>query len=102
VPDTNGDYINRAEMTAHMRAVRAEIGALKDGTDGVKEDVKEIRDDLKAFREQTGNDMKAIRTELGAGPRWMGARANAVVDKVVPALIAIAGMWLLGERLSGG
>ena len=49
---------------------------------------------LAAIRE----DVEAIRGSLSMGPRWMGARVNAIIDKVLPTLIALAGLWILKGR----
>lgn len=76
--------MTRAELNAELR--------------GVRENIANVKDDLSEIRA----DVKAIRTELGAGPRWMGARANAVIDKIVPAAIGVGAAWLLAEKLSGG
>lgn len=73
-PTTNGDLVTRAELNAHLQPLRDNI---KD----IKEDVHEIRE------------------ALGAGPRWMGARFNNAVDKLLPALIAIGALWVLGDKL---
>jgi hypothetical protein len=56
-----------------------------------------MRDDISEIRE----DVHEIRTALGAGPRWLGARANSVIDKLLPTLLALAAVWLLGEKLAG-
>lgn len=77
MPTSNGDYVTRAELNAHLS--------------GVRENIREIKEDV-----------HEIRTALGAGPRWLGARANAIVDKLLPAGIALAAVWLLGEKLAGG
>lgn len=77
----NGQYVTRAELDAHLRGLREHIGS-------VKEDVHEIREDV-----------SDIRTALGAGPRWAGARINAIVDKILPALIALGAAWMLAEKL---
>lgn len=76
----NGGHVTRAELNAELRSVRENIG-------NVKDDIAMIRDDV-----------KAIRAELGVGPRWMGARVNAIVDKLLPALIAVGALWVLGEK----
>jgi hypothetical protein len=70
----NGNYVTRAELNAHLRPIRDDIGEIKD-------------------------DVHEIRQALGAGPRWMGARFNALVDKVLPTLLAIAAVWVLSGRL---
>ncbi len=77
MPSSNGDHVTRAELNAHLQPLRENIHEIK-------------------------NDVHDIREALGAGPRWMGARANAVVDKLLPAGIALAAVWLLGEKIGGG
>jgi hypothetical protein len=74
--DENGGYVTRAELAAHLNPMR--------------DDISEIREDV-----------HEIRTALGAGPRWLGARANSVIDKLLPTLLALAAVWLLGEKLAG-
>jgi hypothetical protein len=54
-----------------------------------------LKDDIHEIREDVGE----IRLALGAGPKWLGARANAIVDKILPSLIAVAALWVLSGRL---
>jgi hypothetical protein len=75
-PLSNGDNVTRAELNAHLQPMR--------------DDIHEIR-----------QDVSEIRTALGAGPRWIGARANAVVDKLLPALIAIGALYVLSGKVGG-
>lgn len=75
--ENNGGYVTRAELRAHL--------------DPMKEDIHEIR-----------GDVGEIRTALGAGPRWLGARANAVVDKLLPTLIALAALYVLSGKVNFG
>lgn len=70
----NGGHVTRAELNAHLVPMR--------------DDITEIR-----------QDVHEIREALGAGPRWLGARANAVVDKILPAIIAVGALWVLGDKL---
>lgn len=70
----NGEYVTRAELNAHLHPLR--------------ENMKEIKEDV-----------HEIRISLGAGPRWAGARFNAIVDKLLPALIAVGALWVLEGRL---
>jgi hypothetical protein len=77
MPSHNGDHVTRAELNAHLQPLR--------------DNIREIKDDV-----------HEIRVTLGAGPRWLGARANAVIDKLLPTAIALGAVWLLGEKLSGG
>lgn len=72
--DSNGNYVSRNELAAHIRR-------LDDNIDSIREDVSEIR------------------SALGAGPRWFGARANAVIDKILPIAISAAALWVLSGRL---
>lgn len=74
MPDTNGQYVTRNELGAHMRRV-------DDNLDSIRADVSEIR------------------SHMGAGPRWLGQRATAVVDKFLPAAITVAALLLLGDKL---
>lgn len=60
-----------------------------------------VDDKFERLDERVGRiqeDVASIRHSLSAGPRWMGARANAIVDKLLPAAIAVGALWLL----SGG
>lgn len=70
----NGDKVTRAELQAHL--------------DPMKEDISEIR-----------KDVEGIRLAMGAGPRWLGNRANNIIDKVLPAAIALGAAWILGDKL---
>jgi hypothetical protein len=54
-----------------------------------------IKDDISEIR----SDISEVRTALGAGPRWFGARANAMVDKFLPTAIAAAALYVLSGRL---
>lgn len=72
--EPNGDHVTWRELNLSLRP-------LKDNIKTIQEDVHEIR------------------AALGAGPRWMGARANAVVDKLLPAAIAVGALWVLGDKL---
>lgn len=54
-----------------------------------------LKNDIAIIQE----DVHEIRQALGAGPRWMGARANAIVDKLLPAAIAVGALWVLGDKL---
>lgn len=74
MPTSNGDHVTRAEMNAHLQP---------------------MRDDIHEIREDVGE----IRLALGAGPRWLGARANAVIDKILPTLIAVAALWVLSGKV---
>jgi hypothetical protein len=71
----NGDYVTQRELTLHLQPM--------------KDDIHEIREDV-----------GEIRVALGAGPRWLGARTNALIDKVLPAAIAAAAIWVLTGRVS--
>lgn len=71
----NGGYVSRAELKANL--------------DPMREDIHEIR-----------SDVSEIRTALGAGPRWLGARANAVVDKLLPTAIALGALWVLSGKVA--
>jgi hypothetical protein len=73
-PETNGSYVSRNELSAHIRR-------LDDNIDAIRHDVSEIK------------------TSLGAGPRWAGARFNALIDKVLPTLLAAAAIWVLSGRV---
>lgn len=72
MPSSNGEHVSRAELNAHLEPLRNNIRE-------IKEDVHEIR------------------VSLGAGPRWMGARMNAVIDKMLPTAIAIGAVWVLSR-----
>ena len=75
-PYSNGNTpVTRHELNLHLQPMR--------------DDISEIR-----------HDVSEIRTALGAGPRWLGARANAVIDKILPSLIAIAALYVLSGRLN--
>lgn len=74
MPDRNGGYVTRAEMAAHVRRIDENIAEIKAA-------------------------VVEIRAALGAGPRWLGARANAVLDKILPTVIAVAAIWVLKGRL---
>lgn len=76
--------MTRAELHAHLNPI--------------KEDIHEIQENTKDLS-QIRNDVSAIRAALGAGPKWLGARANAVIDKVLPVALALLAVWLLGEKL---
>lgn len=85
MPDRNGGYVTRAEMAAHVRRIDENVA-------GLRRDVTEHFDAI-------GKDVASIKVSLGAGPRWLGARANAVLDKILPTVIAIAAIWVLKGRL---
>ena len=94
MPDSNGSHASRAEL----RLVR----------ESLEREVAHVANDLKEFEESVAEDVKAIRgdlheihTTLGAGPRWLGARANAVIDKLLPTVLAIAALWVLSGRGAG-
>ena len=74
-PLSNGDgLVTRRELELNLRPM--------------KDDIHEIR-----------SDVSEIRTALGAGPRWLGARANAVVDKLLPTAIAICAVRVMRGRI---
>lgn len=74
--DNNGGYVTRAEMGAHMRRVDDNIAAIR-------------------------SDVSDIKKSMSAGPRWLGNRANAIIDKLVPAVLGAAFLWLAAEKFSG-
>jgi hypothetical protein len=91
VPSGNGDHVTRAELNAHLGGLRREIGH-------AREEVRGLRTDMKEELGEVRDEVRAMHESLGAAPRWMGARFNAIVDKLMPAVIAAAALWVL----SGG
>lgn len=67
---TNGDHVTHRELNLTISPLR--------------DDITEIK-----------KDVHEIRASLGAAPRWMGARANALVDKVLPTAITVGAVWVL-------
>lgn len=57
--------------------------------------IRRLDDNINSIRE----DVSEIKDALGAGPRWMSARLNALVDKVLPVLLTAAAVWLLSGKM---
>jgi hypothetical protein len=75
MPYSNGDSpVSRRELSLHLQPI--------------KDDISEIR-----------GDVSEIRIALGAGPRWMGDRMNAIIDKFLPAALALAALWVFTGRV---
>jgi hypothetical protein len=66
---TNGSYVSRAELAAHLGPM--------------KSDIREIRDDIKTFVSSSQNSS------------WLGDRGRALVNAVVPAVISGGAVYLI-------
>jgi len=70
VPDRNGSTVTRAELSAHIRR---------------------LDDNLEGINRRLG----VIEDHIGSSSRWVGARVNSIMDKIIPIILVAAATYLL-------
>jgi hypothetical protein len=83
----NGTPVTHRELRAEIRTLDVKFERVDDRFGHVDEQFDEVKVQL-----------EAIQSHVGAAPRWMGARANALIDKALPAVL-IAGAIIVGGRI---